>query len=92
MKSIFFFCLLASSISILISQPTEDLSKTIITSDVDLFWQCYDEAEGNITGSTFKKYIDEGSIGVKGFLKFRIVNAKKLAKTVKQDKAYYELV
>ncbi|MEM7515267.1 MAG: DUF2268 domain-containing putative Zn-dependent protease [Bacteroidota bacterium] len=92
MKSIFFFCLLASSISMLISQPKENLSETIITSDVDLFWQCYDEAEGNITGATFKKYINEGSMGVKGFLKFRIVNAKKLAKTVKQDKAYYELV
>ncbi|MEM8901078.1 MAG: DUF2268 domain-containing putative Zn-dependent protease [Bacteroidota bacterium] len=92
MKSIFFFCLLASSISMLISQPKEDLSNTIITSDVDLFWQCYDEAEGNITGATFKRYIDEGSAGVKGFIRMRIESAKKLAKTVKKDQAYYEMI
>ena len=92
MKSIFFFYLLVSSISMLISQPKEDLSKSIITSDIDLFWQCYDEAEGKITSSTFNRYIDEGSEGVQGFIRMRIESAKKLAKTVKKDQEYYEFI
>ncbi|MEM6767126.1 MAG: DUF2268 domain-containing putative Zn-dependent protease [Bacteroidota bacterium] len=92
MKSLFFFCLLASSISMLISQPKEDLSQTIITSDIDLFWQCYDEANGNITGATFNRYIEEGSAGVTGFMPMRIVSAKKLAKTVKKNQVYYEFI
>ncbi|MEM9720484.1 MAG: DUF2268 domain-containing putative Zn-dependent protease [Bacteroidota bacterium] len=92
MKATFLICLLASSISILFSQPNETLGKTLITSDIDLFWKCYDQAQGKITRSTFQEYIDNGSAGVKGFMHMRIENARKLAKTVKKNQAYYECI
>lgn len=80
-----FFC---SSICIGQNSFTSDPEKAeFITSDIDLFWQLYDQME--ITKNPFKEYLSRGSKGVKDFIPYRIENAKHLLKTVKSRKSDY---
>ncbi len=65
-------------------------TKGIITSDIDLFWECYDAAKPNFEAKHFERYLEEGSKGVKGFINYRIESAKKLANTVRKEQTYYE--
>ncbi|MEM1359742.1 MAG: hypothetical protein AAGF89_16175, partial [Bacteroidota bacterium] len=73
---------------------TEDPQKApIVVSDIDLFWEIYDAADGTPKGKVLKKqYLAEGSQGVKDFIKYRIESGNKLAKTITSERAYYEAV
>ena len=61
------------------------------TEDVSRFWEVYDELKPKHNGAEWqKRYIDQGSEGLAGFIHMRIENGKKLAKTVQKNKDYYE--
>lgn len=59
-----------------------------ITEDVERFWQAFDNMD-SLGAKAFDIYIENGTAGVKGFLKYRIENAKALYKTVKKRKNDY---
>ena len=90
MKKSIYIVLLGCLSLCLKAQDSLSIIPGIITSDIDLFWQCYDAAKSNFKSSDFEKYLQEGSAGVRGFIPYRIESAKKLAKTVKKNQAYYE--
>lgn len=71
--------------------PTDPDSAQVVTTDIDNFWRAFDLAEPKFKAKVFQReYLDKGSPGVDGFLRYRIENAKKLAKTVKNNLAYYQ--
>jgi len=76
--------------SIAQKQSVEDIN--IVTSDIDLFWKCFDAAKPSFEAYHFQIYLDEGSKGVQDFIPYRIESAKKLAQKVKSKKAYYQLI
>lgn len=71
------------------SSYTEDPQKAaFITSDIQRFWEAYDQLGAG--GNPFKKYLSEGSEGLKGFIKYRIESAKNLHKIAKNRKVDYD--
>jgi uncharacterized protein YjaZ len=69
----------------------------ISTTDVDLFWQAYDEwkrttnsAPDRLAEILDRDYIKKGSQGVQDFIPHRIINADALAKMILKDPKYYE--
>jgi hypothetical protein len=72
----------------------------ISTSDVNLFWQAYDEwktaansAPDRLAAILDRDYIKKGSQGVQDFIPHnRIVSGDALAKTILKDPEYYETV
>jgi len=56
-------------------------------SDIENFWKAFDliEKEKN----PFVKYLEDGSVGLKDFVPYRIESAKKLLKTVEKRKQDY---
>lgn len=74
------------------SMNVSDEEVKIVTSDIDLFWECFDTAKPTFASTHFQKYLEEGSQGVKDFIPMRIQSAKKLAKTVKNKQAEYESI
>ena len=61
--------------------------------DIINFWKAFDATRPKFDASEFqKRYIDVGSEGLKGFIKFRIESAKKLTSTIKKNLNYYESV
>ncbi len=64
----------------------------IITTDIDLFWECFDNAAPNFQAEDFRPYLDQGSQGVKDVIPMRIESARKLASTVKSKRTTYEAV
>ncbi len=75
-----------------LSNP-DPLKAKFITSDIDNFWEAFDEAKPKFSASIFqKKYLDIGSKGVEGFMNYRIESAARLSKKVKSKQNYYEAV
>ena len=58
------------------------------TSDTDLFWKQFDKI-GTSKENPFQEYIEKGSLGVKGFINGRIINADSLLAKVNIRKADY---
>ena len=64
------------------------LEAEFVTEDVDRFWKAFDEMED--TGkNTFQAYIDDGTIGLKGFIDNRILGADSLYAMVQSRKIDY---
>src|SRR5690606_19724160 len=62
----------------------------IITSDIDNFWKAYDASSPTFDPKIFQKlYFDEGSKGLKDFVKSRIEKADYLSKTILKRPKYY---
>lgn len=88
------FLLVVATLTITVSTKSQEnfstnpLEAQFITEDVDRFWQAFDEMEetGN---NTFQKYIDQGSLGLKGFIDNRIINADSLYSMVNSRKNDY---
>jgi len=59
-----------------------------ITEDVERFWQAFDNID-SLGKDAFKEYVENGTDGVKGFMKYRIENADALYKTVRERKNDY---
>ena len=76
----------------LLSQESSPANAKIITSDIDLFWACFDQAGTKLRAENFEPYLKEGTVGLKDFIPNRIESAQKLAKKVKRKKAYYQLI
>lgn len=73
------------------SQPgfTHDPSQAeLVTSDVKNFWIAFDSLDLN-KGNPFNEYIKKGSVGLKGFIPSRILNAEELYKKVLENKEEY---
>ena len=64
----------------------------IITSDINLFWECFDRAKPNFDTTYFAPYLENGSQGVKDFIPYRIISAKALAQKIKEETAAYEVI
>ncbi len=65
-------------------------SSTFLTSDIENFWNAFDDFQKDSSVNTFaKKYLDIGSKGVIGFTPYRIQNAEHLFATVKQKRSDY---
>lgn len=53
----------------------------------------FDESYPKLSGKAFQKnYIDKGSLGLQGFLKYRIKNGKNLNKTVRKNLEHYQSI
>jgi len=63
------------------------------TEDVTRFWKVYDQSASKFKGKIWQEqYIEAGSAGLQAFLKNRIENGRKLAKTLRKNKDYYEAI
>lgn len=67
---------------------TQPLNAVLETKDAQNFWKAFDKMETSAT-NPFVEYIENGSPGVKSFIKNRIINADSLYATVKKNKAEY---
>lgn len=67
---------------------TDPLNAVLETKDAKNFWKAFDKMEAS-TANPFIEYIENGSPGVKSFIKNRIINADSLYATVKKNKAEY---
>jgi hypothetical protein len=67
---------------------TEPLNAVLETKDAQNFWKAFDKMETS-TANPFAEYIENGSPGVKSFIKNRIINADSLYATVKKNKEEY---
>lgn len=88
MKLIFLFLLLAGCTSTKLNKNPNQIE--IVTSDIDNFWIAYESFELDSNPQYFQElYINQGSPGVKGFLKMRIQSADNLAKVVLSHPNYF---
>ncbi|WP_160138345.1 DUF2268 domain-containing putative Zn-dependent protease [Chryseobacterium sp. c4a] len=67
---------------------TDPLGAILETKDAQNFWKAFDKMETSST-NPFVEYIENGSPGVKSFIKNRIINADSLYATVKKNKEEY---
>lgn len=67
---------------------TEPLNAVLETKDAQNFWKAFDKMETS-TANPFAEYIENGSPGVKSFIKNRIINADSLYAAVKKNKEEY---
>lgn len=58
------------------------------TKDTKNFWIAFDSMS-NSTENPFDTYITNGSLGVKGFIPYRIINADSLYSSVNKNKEEY---
>ena len=68
---------------------SDPLNAKFVTSDVTRFYEAFDQLETS-TENPFEDYIKKGSPGVKGFIRYRIINADSLYNMVLRRKAGYE--
>nr|WP_315027796.1 hypothetical protein [uncultured Chryseobacterium sp.] len=66
----------------------DPLHAVLETKDTRNFWKAFDKMETSTT-NPFVEYIENGSLGVKNFIKNRIINADSLYATVKKNKEEY---
>ena len=65
----------------------------IITSDIDNFWEAYEQYNASKNPHFFDtQYIEKGSDGVGGFIKLRIQNGGHLAITIERYPNYYKTI
>lgn len=63
------------------------------TEDIHAFWKVFDKTTPRFDAQVFQKeYIQTGSKGLQGFIKFRIEDGKNLSKTIKGNLSYYESI
>ncbi|HRE52281.1 MAG TPA: hypothetical protein PK339_12720 [Flavitalea sp.] len=73
------------------SFPADPDSAKFVTTDIANFWRAYDQFYQDTSKNPFsEKYIDIGSKGVFGFLKYRIVDKEYLKSIVMNKKGDYD--
>lgn len=94
LKSVFLaVCVGLFLIPVTWAQKKDPFAIRIITWDIDNFWNAYDKASPDFDPKVFKKeYIAVGSKGLQGFMKNRIQGHEELAKTVSDNRDYYDFV
>src|SRR6056300_1695660 len=71
--------------------PQDPQEAIFETSDIQNFWKAFDSIE-NSTGNPFEAYINNGTIGLQGFIPNRIINADSLLNMVNEQKQDYEKI
>lgn len=69
--------------------PHDPQEAKFITSDIENFWKAFDSIEKS-NGNPFEEYIENGTIGLQGFIPNRIINADSLLNMVNRRKQDYE--
>jgi len=65
----------------------------MITTDIEHFWNAFDrDSEKNQAMTYERHYLDNGSAGLKSFIKLRIGNANNLARAIYENRAQYERI
>ena len=72
---------------------TDPEAARVHTIDIENFWEAFDQAGQDFNPEAFQTlYIDKGSEGLKGFMRYRIRNALHLAETVRSNQEYYRSI
>jgi len=72
---------------------TDPDSARLITSDIQLFWDAVGRAPPDSLASYLQReYLDRGSVGVRDFIRGRILSAEDLAAMVRDRRARYDSV
>lgn len=79
----------ANSVQSQINFSENPYEAKIIIEDVAKFWEAFDLMEAT-TSNPFEGYLKNGSLGVKGFIAYRIINADSLFQMVQKRKSDYE--
>lgn len=69
--------------------PQSPQEATFVTSDIRNFWIAFDSLK-TAKGNPFETYIAKGSIGLQGFIPYRIISADSLKNMVLRSKDAYE--
>lgn len=69
--------------------PKSPQKAKFITSDLENFWIAFDSIDIS-KSNPFDRYIEKGTIGLKGFIPNRIISADALLKKVNENKDEYE--
>ncbi|AYZ11746.1 hypothetical protein EGY05_07345 [Chryseobacterium arthrosphaerae] len=91
MKTNYFLAVLLLTFGISKAQTgfsNDPLNAVFETRDTDRFWKAFDKMETS-KENPFADYVKDGSPGVKGFTKFRIINADSLYSKVKKRREDY---
>ena len=91
MKTNYFLAVLLLTFGISKAQTgfsNDPLNAVFETRDTDRFWKAFDKM-GTSKENPFADYVKDGSPGVKGFTKFRIINADSLYSKVKKRREDY---
>lgn len=78
--------LAAPAAAVPVREPAED---RIVTSDLDLFFEIYDRANGQPDAAALQAYLERGSPGVQGFIPNRISSAENLARVIAAEPDAY---
>ncbi|MEO1054764.1 MAG: DUF2268 domain-containing putative Zn-dependent protease [Bacteroidota bacterium] len=71
--------------------PKDPQQAEFVTSDIKSFWKAFDSID-DIQSNPFEDYIKNGTLGLQGFIPYRIMNADSLLNMVKRRKQDYERV
>jgi len=72
-------------------QTRNEFKITIITEDINRFWNAYDAAKPKFRSAFFNNYIKYGSNGLRDFMPV-LKSTKELAKAIKKNKDKYESI
>ncbi|WP_339793298.1 DUF2268 domain-containing putative Zn-dependent protease [uncultured Imperialibacter sp.] len=65
----------------------------MITTDIEHFWNAFDRDSEKNQAMTYERYyLDNGSAGLKSFIKLRIGNANNLARAIYENREQYERI
>jgi predicted Zn-dependent protease DUF2268 len=86
--------LAASMVDSVAAAPHSDPdSATLITNDIRLFWNAVDRAPRDSLAVVLQReYLERGTVGVRDFIRSRIVSAEDLAAYVRDRRARYDSV
>ncbi|MEL6538887.1 MAG: hypothetical protein AAFQ98_25955 [Bacteroidota bacterium] len=87
---VFTLLLMATEVGAQSPFPADPEKAEFVTSDIPLFWECFD-ARTEIS-KPYRRYLQEGSPGVQGFIKYRIENHRNLQRTVEDNEERYTSV
>lgn len=95
MKTAFFYLILCLLLCTKLSfgqssYPENPENAQFISTDIPRFWEAFDKIDQG--GNPFKEYLNEGSPGLKDFIKYRIESPKNLLKTAKKKREDYEAI
>ncbi|MGS2727147.1 gliding motility protein GldB-related protein [Psychroserpens sp. BH13MA-6] len=71
--------------------PKDPQDAKLETSDIENFWKAFDSMDSS-NGNPFELYIKNGTVGLQGFIQFRIINADSMLNMVKRRKQDYEKI
>lgn len=88
---LFAFLALSSTTFAQTTFESDPAKAQFITEDIPSFWKAYDKFFSN-GGNPFRDYLEQGSIGLRDFIPYRIESPKYLKKMVMTKKEDYERI